>query len=516
MAKPKGLGNDHHGLNLDDPRMIAALKVTGMKASDIEIEPAPLEGACEKDLRRYEVMERKRFNLLQDLREAAESLDIRDIDALISGPGRVDASAVFMSEKARIDRQRERARFELQRKAALEVERQQVTIRSARDWETMTKRLAVEKEEKAKKEAELMEAKRLKVENNMKAAKEKQSEERRRILSKLKDQDDRVSKNLEALQLERDARSGAVQERAEVAARRLQEHEEKIEEAAWQKHHDNTNRTQALEGWMDRRQNDWMDRRSNHQANFSDRLQKLDETQQAEHQKRESAADKNLKRLHKAREHAKDNWLAVAENTKAKRTQRLEKWTLNKQAKNMERFKRAQQIKSDNEASDIRSRQLVTEYREATIGRYTAVREIYNELVQDNKERIDRSGDNTREHRIGRINHQKACFESVEDQKKEASTYRVNAFRERVVGQTQVEELHYLLNLSMRSETPSRKGGRSPTNLAVKDRVNAILTDLGVPIPVDIRPEGEEAEGGQSAANGRGHGEGGQGRAQTG
>merc|ERR1719253_543079 len=107
---------------------------------------------------------------------------------------------------------------------------------------------------------------------------------------------------------------------------------------------------------MDRRQNDWMDRRSNHQADFAERMEKLDETQQVEQQKRESAADKNLKRLHKAREYAKDNWLAVAENTKAKRTQRLEKWTLNKQAKNMERFKRAQQIKSDLKTSEDRSR----------------------------------------------------------------------------------------------------------------------------------------------------------------
>merc|ERR1719375_1622816 len=110
--------------------MIAAMKVTGIMPSDLELEAMP-EGGNEKEMRRYEVMERKRYNLVQELQEAAESLDSRDIDALISGPGRVDEHGVFMEEKARIDKQRERARAELQRKAAWEVETQQAVIRSA-------------------------------------------------------------------------------------------------------------------------------------------------------------------------------------------------------------------------------------------------------------------------------------------------------------------------------------------------------------------------------------------------
>merc|ERR1719487_2599101 len=148
------------------------MKVTGIKASDLELEQPPETGS-EKEMRRHQVMEQKRYNLVQELQEAAESLDGRDIDALITGPGPVDGHSAFLAEKARIDKQRERARAELQRKAAWEVETQQAVIHQKKDWDSMVRRITEQKEEKARKSQARMEEKRQKVESNVKAARER-------------------------------------------------------------------------------------------------------------------------------------------------------------------------------------------------------------------------------------------------------------------------------------------------------------------------------------------------------
>jgi len=488
--------------------MIAAMKVTGIQPADLELELAPPENGSEKEMRRHEVMERKRYNLVRELQEAAESLDTRDVDALISGPGRVDEHTVFLEEKAKIDKQRERARAELQRKAAWEVESQQAVIRSARDWENTARRIAEQKEEKAKQEQDRLEARRLKVEGNVKAARERQRDERQRIISKLKETNDKVSNNLEALLKERESRRGETQAKVEENQRRLEKHQEMEEEAKYRKHMNNAKRMDELEGWIERRDKDLAKAQMDAKAHFSDRIHIVEEKKAAEAQERQKTASMHWKKLEKARENAALAENAKAENAKEKRTQRLEKWTLNRQAKNKERRTRQQQLQSALNMSAERSAQLVNEYREATIGRYAGVREIFTELVQENKERLDRSDETTREHRIGRITFEKARTESREDQKRQATCYRVEAFRERVAGQTQVEELHHLLNLSLRAQSP-RSGGRNSATPTIRNRVDAILTELGVPITEKTEGAGgEETEGGQTSGNGgRGHGE---------
>lgn len=498
-----------HGLDLQNPRTIAALKVTGIQLSDLELDPQPAEGSSDIEIRRHEVKSLKVNRLLGELRETAESLDTRDVDALISGPGRVDERAVFQEEKARIDKQRERAKAELQRRAAWEVETQQAVIRQSKDLDIMSRRIAEQKEEKARKESAWREAKRTKVETNIKAARDRQMEDRKRMMDKIKETDERVDNNLENILKERGARKGWVQEKADEAARRLQEHEYTLFQTAMRKHLNNTKRTAELEGWIDRRDKDQMRSQMEAKGHSDCRRQAVLDGQATDAQEREKAATRTLRKLEKAREHAATNWSLLAETAKEKRTQQLERWTQNRQAQTAERRKRDQDMRAAMNKSGERTAQVVAEYRQATIGRYTGIRQIFDELVAENKERLDRSDETTREHRLDKISYQKACGESRDDQKKQANSYRVECFRERVAGQTQVEELHYLLNLSMRSSSPSRSGARSAASAAIGNRVNNILTDLGVPIPESTGvAEGEEAESGQPSANaGRGHGE---------
>lgn len=508
-------GDDNgHGIDFHNPRMVAAMKVTGIQPSDLDMETAPMEGSSEMEMRRYEVMDRKRFNLLQELKEAAESLDQRDIDALISGPGRVDEHALFIEEKARIDKQRDRAKEELKRKAAWEVDTQQAVIRSTRERNNMKWRIQELKDEQMRKAEARNEAKRLHVEANVQAARERVAEDRNRIVQKLKEQDDRVKSVLAAKMEDRASRLGTTQEKQDEAARRLDDHLDLEHEARTMKSFNHTKRRTELEAWMDRRKQDSENAQMEGKANFSARNENVFEKLDSQRQERENAARRNLKKIEKAREHSANNFASVAAGCKEKRTQRLEKWKVNQQAKKVETKKRVEELRTEFNTGSERSARLVEKYREATIGRYTGVREIYDTLVSENKGRISRSGDATREHQIDLINFHKAKTESREDQKRQATSYRVEAFRERVAGQTQVEELHELLNLSLRAQSPmlspslSRNGARSAASTRNGERVAEILTELGVPIPVQTDAKDEEVEGGQaSASGGRGHGE---------
>jgi len=501
---------EDHCLDFSSKRIIAAMKITGIHASDLEAELFPGDNATDKELRRFEVKEQKRRNLLGELQEASESLDTRDIDALISGPGFVDSNAFFLAEKTRIDRQRERNRAELQRKAAWEVESQQVSIRAERDREATTRRLREQREDKARLEQGRMEEKRLRVQANIKAAKERENDRHKRLTEKLESREEQVSKNIETLLSARNSKIGNLQDKFDLNSRRLEEHVEMEEEAKLQKHYNNTTRMNNVAGFLARRDTEQQRSLMENKANFSGRHNLVAETLATQTQEREQTAHKNFKKIEKAREFAASNWTDLSEKVKEKRAVRQGKWMVNQEANKQQQNLQIQKLRTQLNTSEARSAEVAEKYREDTLGKYHAARDIYLEIVHDNQDRIARSDDITREHRISRINFHKACTESKQEQKEQATCYRVEAFREQLHGQSQVEELQHLLSLTARSSPCSRAGLRSPTSLAVTSRVNEILTDLGVPVPAAVLDvvEGAETEGGQASGNThRGHGE---------
>jgi len=494
-------------LDFSSKRTIAAMKITGIQPSDLEAEDIPDDNATEKELRRFEVKEQKRRNLLAELQEASASLDARDIDALISGPGFVDDNALFLAEKVKIDRQRERNRAELQRKAAWEVESQQIAIRAERDREATTRRVREQKEEKARQEHARMEQKRLRVQANIANAKDRENKKQQRLSEMVHAREEKASRNIESLLSARHGKIGQMQDKFEQNARRLTQHIDLEEEAKLQKHYVNIQRKTNVEGFLVRRGNEQHRAQMENKAHFSGRRNIVTEALANQTQEREKAAYKNIEKIDKAREHAATNWTNLAESVKEKRTLRLNKWTANREAQEAERRKHLQQLRTQLNTSEARSAEVVENYREETLCKYHASRDIFLELVDNNKERIARSDEIARDHKIGKINFHKACTESRQEQREQATNYRIEAFREQMHGQTQVEELHHLM-AKARSSPVSRAGMRSPTSLAVTNRVNNILTDLGVPVPEAVLGVIADKETDGSPANThRGHSE---------
>jgi len=473
-------------LDFSSKRTMAAMKITGIQPCDLEAELIPDDNATEKELRRFEVKEQKRRNLIAELREASASLDARDIDALISGPGFVDDNELFLVEKAKIDRQRERNRAELQRKAAWEVESQQIQIRAERDREATSRRVREQKEEKARQEQARMEQKRLRVQANIAAAKDRENKKQKRLSEKVHAREEQVSRNIESLLSARNGKVGQLQNKFDQNARRLTKHIELEKEAELQKHYNNTQRLHNVEGFLVRRNDEQQRAQMENKAHFSGRRNIVTEALATQIQEREKAAHKNIKKIEKAREHAATNWISLADGVKEKRALRLEKWMTNREAQDAETRKHVQKLRTQLNTSEARSVEVADKYREETLGKYHASRDIFLELVEDNKERIARSDEIAREHTISKINFHKACNESRQEQREQATSYRVEAFREQVHGQSQVEELHHLLSLTARSAPCSRAGLRSAPSPAVTSRVNEILTDLGVPVPEAI------------------------------
>jgi len=292
---------------------------------------------------------------------------------------------------------------------------------------------------------------------------------------------------------ERDARLGQTQKMAEAAASRLAEHMNMEMKMTIEKHETNTKRMQTLEGWMTRRERDMAHARMVNKEQFSDRSQQVADTQAAKAQERQKAAARNEQKIEKAREDAAQNWANLASSAREKRNLRMEKWKRNKQAQNRD-TKRRDQLMMEFQATSDRRAQIVEEYREATIGRHAYIRDIFKDLTDENKERINRSDKSSRDARINRVIFEKAQNASKEDQMKQATLYRTEAFRERVAGQIQVEELNHLLNLSLRS-TPSSRCGSRAASAAIGNRMQTILTDLGVSIPVTVgATEGSDGE----------------------
>lgn len=500
---------DNNRLDFSSKRTIAAMKITGIQPSDLEAELIPDDNATEKELRRFEVKEQKRKNLLAELQEASASLDARDIDALISGPGSVDDNAMFLAEKAKIDKQRERNRAELQRKVALELESQQIQIRAERDREATTRRVREQKEEKARQEQARMEQKRLRVQSNIAAAKDRDSNTQKRLSDKLHAREAQVSRNIESLLSARDGKIGQLQDKFDQNARRLTQHIGLEEEAKLQKHYINKQRKANVEGFLVRRKNEQQHARMENKATFSGRRNIVTEALAKQTQEREKVAHKNIEKIEKAREHAAENWTNLAESVKEKRTLRLDKWMANREAQEAEVRNHLQQLRAQLNTSEARSAEVAEKYREETLGKYHASREIFVELVDHNRERIARSDEIARDREIRKINFHKACNESRQEQREQATNYRMEAFREQLHGQSQVEELQHLLSLTARSSPASRAGMRSPTSLAVTSRVNNILTDLGVPVPEAVLGVVDDKETDGSPANThRGHSEG--------
>lgn len=459
------------------------MKVTGIQPSDLEVEQAPPEDATEKDIKRYQIMERKRFNLLRKLEGAAESLDERDVSALInSTPKHTDNS--LRIEKARIDKQKEKTKLEIQRMAIMEVEREKTKRESTKDWDHKTKLLHDLREEKSKKASERLEAKQGRAAEKLKEAKQQEAEDRRRLARLLQEQDERVRKNLMEQGKQRDLRVDEKHEKLAEIAKRQEENEEELFEAAVRKNDKNTMRMNTLETWMDSRRTEMMQKQLESRSSYSDRLNVVEENLAKQAQERAKSASDNLEKLYKARERAANNWSSLAGGAGDKRQQRIERWSNNRQVQQVQKRQQVQNMMGKLKDGEARAAKVVSEYREATIGKSAAHRDIFIELVQANKERNDRSGEMVRDHRIEKIKDRNSRSDSRQEQRAEASRYRVEAYRQRVAGMDQVEELSMALR------------GCSP--YCVQD----ILTELGLPTDIiAVEASAEEADAAQSSAN---------------
>jgi hypothetical protein len=139
--------DDATKLDLETPRMLAAMKVTGIHPSDLE-EPPPLsskDAQNEAALRRLDLMDRKRRQLIRQLEETAKSLDDTLVEYFLS-PATAEAAHIaaeqhefLLREKGNIDKKRERVKAEIMKELKAEMERKQAHENRKKAQEEFTK-----------------------------------------------------------------------------------------------------------------------------------------------------------------------------------------------------------------------------------------------------------------------------------------------------------------------------------------------------------------------------------------
>jgi len=483
--------SDISSIDLQSPKIIAAAKVTGILLTELS-EPLAAESPqpSEAEHRRREVMERKRLMLMQELEDTADNLDPVEINAIVSGRNTpawrsFDDTAVYEREKARIDRNRAKALEDLRREAIREVEKEKATLEYTNDFEKKEERIREMQAAKVEKVQKMREMKLVAAENNRLALRVKRKEKHDQAVNRLKTKDDRFSKHMDELMKARESSLEAKHQKGADGWKRVVDKETKRFQHNMQKIAQEEMRFEMLEDFLEARQLEMLQRQEQSATDTTSKAQIVQEYQQRKITKREDEFVEHMKRVTEGQSTREQNLKLASEKVRERREKQQTKWMQNRQAKSVERRGWAAKKKQEFAASLERKAATVREYREQCSTPRMLTRTIYNELVDQNRDRIQRVDESFRERTMQQIIDNKMRAESIEDQRRQVGEYRVDAVRERWYGKVQIEDLKDC----MRNATPDQLRGNAPS------RLTDILQDLGVTMPEPKNEkEGEEEE----------------------
>lgn len=457
-------------LDLDSPRIIAAMKVTGIEFSEIaEAKSSEVddEGAQDSLRSRTPLMERKRRQLLREVEDTAAALDESVVDAILS-PSPVEAQSarsLAEHEKRKIDDRRQRAKAEMQRELQREIEKKQAYESSQREKMDSKKRTKEKNDDKdaiLAKRYEEVARRHDKQEEMLNRLKKDANEQRKETVRKLEEGNQRVGKQAEerkqawaTLSEDRSRKMAELVQRNMDHKRVETENQMKRAAASLAKQREREERMQkqASEALQTKR------------SKFADRMTAVSKTMNDQQAERERQFKENTERLERARQAGRDLHAELSERVRSTREKETEKWMNNREQQKKDNRAHVQKLRAEINDGHQKSVEVREKFLQETVYHYAKTKGCMEEIVQQNKARLSRSGECQREQTLAKIRLTKDKLESRVDQRREVSKYRTDAIRDELVGRTQLSEVKYEL-----------------MNDASNKRINQLLKEIGMPL----------------------------------
>lgn len=483
MASPRK--DDLAKVDLESPRMIAAMKVTGIDIGELselkfdEAEPSSSRQE-ESQQRRMELMDRKRRQLMRELDDTAAALDDSLVEAILS-PSAMDAviamdsARVLEDEKSKIDDKRRRVKSEIQRELDREMKRMQAYASNQQSREDWRKRLKEKHDETADERQKWKDEKDKRIEKQEQTLNKTRKEDwtkRKETMKKIEENNDRVNKQAE--------------ERTQAWANLSEERRKKLSEIVQKSmdiqrgEEDDKIRKFEIQLAKQREREDRIEKAAEEALNkkrekHAHKMTVVNDCLQDQQRERERVFKENTEKMERARQAAKERFAEVAEKTRTNREKEMSKWLGNREAQRKER--KAEILKLRNEFADSHTKSLEVreKYLEEMVYKKADMQSCMKELVDQNKARLARSEECAREQTLAKIRHTKDKIESNVEKQKQVNNYRTNAIREEMIGRTQLNELKVV----MRDQSTKR--------------INTFLKELDLPL-LPTEAVKEEAE----------------------
>lgn len=484
-------------LDFSQPRVVAAMLITGLQETDLKASPVSLrlspnvgrfaltDRPGEKDenapglstarsetlARSKDMWERKQRQLLRELEATADALDESEVDNILRPLGRETKEGLhnYAERKAQVERMRERLAAQLRRDAQRQINGSSAQEAAAKERESLEKRLR--EDELQRKALLLAEAqkqadRRAKVQERLKQELRQLKARRDEITSKLQRGDEHVHKAVEDKEGAAQGRFQEVRSRVAAIAERRMTDEQADLEAKARRYEEALRHEAEVEDRLNQVRLEVKAKLEERRLRLAGRSERVAETHSQQDRKKDSLFVERAKKVDVARKLAAAKSQEKVDSVKAAQEKQHAKWLTNRQNQRKERkehiAKLTQHIAEHmDKATEGRDR-----YHEELVFTRSANRGMLLDFVEQNKARIERSDECARKQTLAKVERELAKKETAITQIEGLQAYRLQVTREAMLGRTKVEEL-------------KRIG--TTAGVASTKRVNEILKELAMP-----------------------------------
>jgi hypothetical protein len=263
---------------------------------------------------------------------------------------------------------------------------------------------------------------------------------------------------------------------ADIADRNLQ-HQQAMEAQKDMQKESDMQKEHELQLRLEQARQEKISKAEERKREFTSKMNSVREEQKRQEQEREKAYGENVAKLNAAREQGQQLLKQKAESSRESREKHVEKFTANKIARRKEKREEITALKSKISTDFARSIEVREKFMEENVGKKSDFRDIFTEIVQQNKARLQRSDECAREQIIAKVQATKDKIDGLLTQRQQVLDYRNAAHKESMKGKTHIKRLKEIVND------------------ASTKRINQVLKELDMPLlPTEASKEGEEGE----------------------
>lgn len=494
-------------LDFSHPRVIAAMKLTGIQEADLTSSSPPLRQALSARLaitdpaaddksgastaradtlaRSKDFWERRKGRLLQELEQTADALEESDVEEVLETADVEDEklNKSHDQEKNRVDMIQGRNMSQLQREARRATQAMSAQADGSQKKEEQEKRLkdvADEKRAQMRLEADKRKEKLMKAQEKVKEEKKRTWQGQRDKLAKQKAKDEQVAQRFNDKEKAIAEKTQENTERRAQLSERQTEHEQKEFAAKVQQYKDSKTRHQDVEDRLVQKRLEKDQEIEERKIKFSEKIETAVQKQLDEDEKRKNTFLENSKKIEEARKKYVETEKEKLANIKMNRDKTMTRWTQNKQACQVARKERHFRIKNNVAESLSKASESREQYYEEMVIAKAGNRGMFLDVVEQNKARIDRSLEHAHRQTLSKIEKDAARRETNKLQNEQMQVIKGQVIQKFMLGRQRVEELRRI---------DPAKGETS------KRRANEVLRFLDMPEEYSrTAKEGEEGE----------------------